>query len=105
MLRAGHRAGEGRSQGEDPYLSGLARRQVKKQSRPRASAKRRQLRTEVRTKSRVRDRRAILGQARPSEVAADPGHTQANWLWILASKPWVSGCHLALSPGLSLADQ
>lgn len=42
------------------YLSGLARRQVKKQSRPRASRNRRKLPTAVTTMSRVGDRRAIL---------------------------------------------
>lgn len=42
------------------YLSGLARRQVKKHSRPRASINRRRLPTAVTTKSRVGDRRAIL---------------------------------------------
>lgn len=42
------------------YLRGLARRQVKKQSRPRASMKRRRLPTAVTTISRVGDRRAIL---------------------------------------------
>lgn len=42
------------------YLSGLARRQVKKHSRPRASMNRRRLPTAVTTKSRVGDRRVIL---------------------------------------------
>lgn len=43
------------------YLSGLARRQVKKHSRPRASMNRRRLPTAVTTMSRVGERRAILG--------------------------------------------
>lgn len=53
---AGSRVGPG----ELSYLSGLARRQVKRHSRTKASARRRRLRTPVRTMSRVGVRRAIL---------------------------------------------
>lgn len=49
------------------YLSGLARRQVKKQTRLKVSARRRRLRTAVRTTSTVGDRRAILGEEGPTE--------------------------------------
>lgn len=42
------------------YLSGLARRQVKKHSRPKASRNRRRLPTAVTTMSRVGNGRAIL---------------------------------------------
>lgn len=66
-------------QGALSYLRGLARRQVKKHSRPKASSKRRRLRTAVRTASRVGDRSAILGQRGPSDAASTtlytPGHT------------------------------
>lgn len=53
-------AGEEAGPGERPYLSGLARRQVKKHSRPKTSTRQRTLKTAVRTMSRVGDRRAIL---------------------------------------------
>lgn len=66
-------------QGALSYLRGLARRQVKKHSRPKASTRRRKLRTAVRTASRVGDRRAILEQRGPLDAASTtlhtPGHT------------------------------
>lgn len=51
------------------YLSGLARRQVKKQSRLKVSTSRRRLRTVVRTRSRVGDRRTILSGEGPRGAA------------------------------------
>lgn len=51
--------------GEFSYLSGLARRQVKKQRRLKARVRKRRLRTAVRTMLRVGDTRAILGQRGP----------------------------------------
>lgn len=59
-----------------PYLSGLARRQVKKHRRPRASMNRRRLPTAVTTVSKVGDRRAILESREPLDVVV----TQTCWL-------------------------
>lgn len=75
------------------YLRGLARRQVKKHSRPKASSRRRKLRTPVRTASRVGDRRAMLGQRElldaasttlytPSHTALD-AHSKALGQWLV----------------------
>lgn len=76
-----------------PYLSGLARRPVKKQSRPRASRKRRKLRAAARTTFRVGTRKAILrGRAR-SALHTLPLVSDAG------SRALVSGTDLALSPG------
>lgn len=60
------------------YLSGLARRQVKKQSRPKASSRRRKLRSAVKTVPRVGDRRAILGQRGPHGAPEHRVHTQTH---------------------------
>jgi hypothetical protein len=78
-----------------PYLSGLARRQVKKHTRPRASMKRRKLMTAVRTMSRVGDRRAILEQI----ALRTSCYALSHQPWTPARKPWVSGCDLGLSLG------
>lgn len=59
-------------QGELSYLSGLARRQVKKHSRLKTSNRKRRLRAAVRATSRVGDRRAILGQTGLLGTASRP---------------------------------
>lgn len=74
-FRAGHLAGRAPGQGKFSYLSGLARRQVKKQSRLKVSTRRRRLRTAVRTTSRVGDRRAILGRG----LHGTPPHPVHTW--------------------------
>lgn len=80
-----------------PYLSGLARRPVKKQSRPRASMKRRKLRTAVRTMFRVGTRKAISGK----RALRRDCHTLHTLPLVLGtgSRALVSGTDLALSPG------
>lgn len=55
-----------------PYLSGLARRQVQKHNKPRASMNRRKLPVAVSTMSRVGDNRTIL-RGRESLVVAVTG--------------------------------
>lgn len=69
--------------GEFSYLSGLARRQVKKQRRLKARVRKRRLRTAVRTMSRVGDTRAILGQrgTHPGRLALDAlSNALGQWL-------------------------
>lgn len=72
-----------------PYLSGLARRPVKKQSSPRASMKRRKLRMAVRTTFRVDTRKAISGGESPHKGPQCPAHTATGLgRWFQSSGQW-----------------
>lgn len=83
------------------HLSGLAKRQVKKQSKLKVSTRRSSEMTTVRTVPSVADGRAISGTGVPQGVATTPRYSSLR-CWTPGL--WVDGPELALTSRLIFRD-